>query len=276
MSSPKLAGPVTDWLGTGCRKCHQPHSLELALPRPPQTQAQATLTRHRATTGSLWLLSLHCPRPSRPRWTLHPAPGEGTARGQGARLQPHGELSCLQRQGEREALKSRFFQQVRGRRLHSGFQDLEQVLLTKHPVRTLKKRKPAENRAVDPQDFLCSSSSSPSNSNHTHQGVTVRAAQGWQGDPRITGPSAALTRPRKLTSKGRLPDLATQAGPGETTRPRKSRPVFVATTLNHPGWDLSFAPPAASLAGSVGLTSPASPHSFLLAKLSPLSLWTFV
>lgn len=163
-----------------------------------------------------------------------------------------------------------------GQRKASPFQDLEQVLLTKHPVRTLKKRKPAENRAVDPQDFLCSSSSSPSNSNHTHQGVTVRAAQGWQGDPRITGPSAALTRPRRLTSKGRLPDLATQAGPGETTRPRKSRPVFVAANLNHPGWDLSFAPPAASLAGSVGLTSPASPHSFLLAKLNPLSLWTFV
>lgn len=40
MSSPKLAGPFTDWLGTRSRKCQQPHSLELTLPRPPQTWAQ--------------------------------------------------------------------------------------------------------------------------------------------------------------------------------------------------------------------------------------------
>ena len=43
MSSPKLAGPFTDWLGTGSRKCQQPHSLELTLPRPPQTWAQEAL-----------------------------------------------------------------------------------------------------------------------------------------------------------------------------------------------------------------------------------------
>ena len=141
MSSPKLAGPFTDWLGTGSRKCQQPHSLELTLPRPPQTWAQEALWQGE----DLPPRACHSP----PCWSPYPRPGGGDR--QGMWIQPPARLGAelpptAGRKGTTEipVLPSRKMSPF-------GFEDLEKVFLIQNhlsshwKIKTISKARGKQN-----------------------------------------------------------------------------------------------------------------------------------